>query len=254
MQRFADQVALVQGGSSGMGRAVALALGAAGANVVVSARRADACESIAAQIREAGGRALAIAVDVTDETSVGQQFDRIEQQHGRLDLAFNNVGATLGASPTHETPLARLRESLEVNLVGLFASLRREIPLMLRAGGGGIVNNSSIGGVRGFAGIADYCAAKWGVIGLTKSAALEYAAQGLRINAIAPGLIETERFHEARTRFGAAIDARLAEIPLGQPGGMQDVAGTVLWLLSRDAAFVSGAVIPVDGGESARRA
>jgi NAD(P)-dependent dehydrogenase (short-subunit alcohol dehydrogenase family) len=157
---FAGKVALVQGASSGMGRVVALALGARGAAVVVSARRAEACEAVAAQIEAAGGRALAITVDATDGSSLDRQFAAIEREFGRLDFALNNVGATLGNSPTHETPLARLRETLELNLVATFQCMQREIALMLRGGGGSIVNTSSIGGVRGFAGIQDYCAAK----------------------------------------------------------------------------------------------
>jgi NAD(P)-dependent dehydrogenase (short-subunit alcohol dehydrogenase family) len=247
------RIALIQGASSGMGRIVALALARQGAEVIVAARRADACEAVVAAISAAGGRALALPVDVTDTASLDRQALEIERRFGRLDLALNNAGTTLGASPTHETPLERFRQTLEANLVGTFNAMQREIPLMLRAGGGSIVNTSSIGGVRGFANIQDYCAAKWGLIGLTKSAALEYAERNIRINAIAPGLIATEAFARAKASFPQIIDSRLAEVPMGHPGTMDDVAGVVTWLLGRGSQFVTGAVIPIDGGERARQ-
>ena len=121
-----------------------------------------------------------------------------------------------------------------------------------QGGGGEIVNTSSIGGTRGFAGLQDYCAAKWGLIGLTKAAALENADIGIRINVLAPGLIATERFEQVRREHTAAIDARLAEVPMRRPGGLQEVADTVAWLLGPFSTYLSGAVVPLDGGECAR--
>jgi NAD(P)-dependent dehydrogenase (short-subunit alcohol dehydrogenase family) len=247
-----DRIALVQGGSQGMGRSTALALAAAGATVIVAARGADGCASTVAAIEAAGGHAVAMPTDVTDPAALERQFAGIEARFGRLDLAFNNVGATLGASPTHETPAERFVQTLDVNLVSMFRCMQHEIRLMLRGGGGAIVNTSSIGGRRGFAGIQDYCAAKWGVIGLSKSAALEYATQGIRINVVAPGLIDTARFQAARANYPDRIAARLAEIPAGQAGNANDVAATVVWLLGPGAAYVTGEVIAIDGGECAR--
>jgi len=249
---FDGKVALVQGGSQGMGRVTAIALAAAGATVIVGARDAAACEAVVASIASDGGSAVAMPVDVSDAAALAQQFAQIDARFGRLDLAFNNVGVTLGASPTHETPTERFVRTFEINLLGMFHCMQHEIRLMLRGGGGAIVNNSSIGGRRGFADIQDYCASKWGVIGLSKSAALEYAAKGIRINVIAPGLIATERFHEAREKFQATIEARLAEIPMQHPGEMRDVAGAVIWLLGPDSRFVTGEVIALDGGECAK--
>ncbi len=249
---LAGKVALVQGASQGIGRASAVALAAAGATVIVAARRADACEAVAAGIRAGGGDAVACAVDVTDTDSLQRQFDFIAREFGALHVAFNNVGKSFGASPTHETPEERFARSLDVNLTSMFRCMQYEIPLMLDAGGGSIVNMSSIGGTRGFANIQDYCAAKFGVIGLTKAAAIEYAARGIRINAVAPGLVATEMFEVRRREFAAVIDARLAEIPMQHAGRMEDVAATVAWLASDAAAFVTGAVIPIDGGECAR--
>jgi NAD(P)-dependent dehydrogenase (short-subunit alcohol dehydrogenase family) len=246
------RVALVQGGSQGMGRATAVALAAAGATVIVAARGRDACESTVAQIEASGGRATAMPVDVTDPDSLAAQFDAIANRHGRLDLAFNNVGATLGSSPTHETPSERFIRTLDVNLVSMFRCMQHEIALMLRGDGGAIVNTSSIGGRRGFANIQDYCAAKWGVIGLSKSAALEYATRGIRINVVAPGLVDTARFQAARVNYPQQIEQRLAEIPMARPGSAEEVAATVLWLLSPAAQYMTGEVIALDGGECAR--
>lgn len=249
---FEGRVALVQGGSQGMGRATALALAAAGATVIVAARGRDACESTVAQIEASGGRAAAMPVDVTDPDSLAAQFAAIESRYGRLDLAFNNVGATLGSSPTHETPSERFIRTLDVNLVSMFRCMQHEIALMLRGDGGAIVNTSSIGGRRGFANIQDYCAAKWGVIGLSKSASLEYATRGIRINVIAPGLVDTARFQAARANYPQQIEQRLAEIPMARPGSADEVAATVLWLLSPAAQYMTGEVIALDGGECAR--
>ncbi len=247
------RVVLVLGGSSGMGRATAQGLARHGAQVVVAARRLALCEEVVEGIRAAGGRASVAAVDVTDPQAVATLFAGIERDHGRLDGAFNNVGRTLGSSPTHETPPERFMQTLEINLVAVFRCLQHEIRLMRAQGGGGaIVNNSSIGGTRGFAGLQDYCAAKWGLIGLSKAAALENAALGIRINVLAPGLIATERFEQVRLEHAATIAARLAEVPMQRPGAMQDVAETVAWLLGPAAAYLTGAVVPLDGGECAR--
>jgi NAD(P)-dependent dehydrogenase (short-subunit alcohol dehydrogenase family) len=247
-----NKVALVQGGSQGIGRMSARALAAAGATVIVAARGAQACIATVDEIVADGGRAVALPVDVCDPESLATQFDQIESRFGRLDLALNNVGATLGASPTHETPDERFVRTLDVNLVSMFRCMQHEIRLMLRGGGGAIVNTSSIGGRRGFAGIQDYCAAKWGVIGLSKSAALEYATQGIRVNVIAPGLVDTTRFRAARERYADQIEARLAQVPMGHAADPGDVAGVVVWLLGPGASYVTGEVIAIDGGECAQ--
>lgn len=252
MGMLEDKVVLVLGSSSGMGRVTAQGLARHGARVVVAARRAALCDEVVARIRAEGGRASAIPVDVTDAASVTELFARLEREHGRLDAAFNNVGRTLGSSPTHETPPERFMQTLDINLVAVFRCLQHEIRLMRAGGGGAIVNNSSIGGTRGFAGLQDYCAAKWGLIGLSKSAALENATHGIRINVLAPGLVATERFEQARAEHGPIIAARLAEVPLQRAGSMQEVAETVAWLLGPATTYLTGAVIPLDGGECAR--
>ena len=246
------KVIVVIGGSSGMGRVTAEALGRQGARVIVAARRVELCEAVAASIRTDGGQASAAALDVTDDNAVSGFFAALQREFGRLDGAFNNVGRTLGSSPTHETPLARFQQTLDVNLTAVFRCMQHELRLMrAQPGGGAIVNNSSIGGTRGFAGLQDYCAAKWGLIGLSKAAALENATLGIRINVIAPGLIATERFEQARLDYGAVIDARLAEVPMQRPGAMTDIAATVAWLLGPSCGYMTGAVVPIDGGECA---
>jgi len=252
MGRLQGRVIAVVGASSGMGRVTALALGREGARVIVGARRREPCEQLAREIESAGGEAQSCVIDATDADSVGAFFAFVQQRHGRLDGAFNNVGRTLGSSPTTETPLERFEQTISVNLRATFLCMQQELRLMQPQRSGAIVNNSSIGGTRGFAGLQDYCAAKWGVIGLSKSAALEAAAHEVRVNVIAPGLVATERFELIRAQQSAVIESRLKEIPLGRPGRMQDVAEAVIWLLGPESAFLTGAVVPLDGGECAR--
>lgn len=252
MKTLDGKIIAVIGGSSGMGRATALALAHEGATVVVGARRAELCAQAVADIEAAGGKAHATPLDATDETSVAEFFADLERRFGRLDGAFNNVGRTLGSSPTTETTLERFQQTLDFNLRSTFLCLREELRLMQNSGGGAIVNNSSIGGTRGFANLQDYCAAKWGVVGLTKAVALEGAAAGIRVNVIAPGLVATERFELIRSQNSAMIESRLKEIPLKRPGAMTEIGATVVWLLGPGSGFLTGAVIPVDGGECAR--
>lgn len=244
-------VYLVAGASSGMGRATARQLGKSDGHVIVAARREDACEELAGEIRAAGGSAEAIAFDGTDAESVEQLIATIAERHGRLDGAFNNLGHTLGDSPLHETPLERWHGSIAVNLDAVFYLMRAQIPLMLRNGGGAIVNNSSTGGLRGTKSMADYSAAKWGVIGLTKSAAHDYASQGMRINVIAPGIIATEKFTEIKKRVPEIFDRLRKETPIGRFGQMEEIAQTVDWLMREAPAYLNGTVIPVDGGRTA---
>ena len=252
MNSLAGKIIAVIGGSSGMGRATALALAREGATVVVGARRAELCSQVVTEIEAPAGHAHATPLDATDERSVADFFADLDRRFGRLDGAFNNVGRTLGSSPTTETTLERFQQTLDFNLRSTFLCLREEIRLMQRSGSGAIVNNSSIGGTRGFANLQDYCAAKWGVVGLTKAVALEGAAAGIRVNVIAPGLVATERFELIRSQNSAMIESRLKEIPLQRPGAMDEIGATVVWLLGPGSGFLTGAIIPVDGGECAR--
>lgn len=244
-------ITLVAGASSGMGRATALYLAKHGAHVIVASRRLDACEEVAEMIEEQGGEATPLAFDGTDPDSCAALIAQIKERFGRLDGAFNNIGNTMGDGPMHETPLERWRASMSVNLDAVFHLMRAEIPLMIEGGGGAIVNNSSTGGLRGTRGMADYSAAKWGLIGLTKSAAIEYSAQGLRINAIAPGITETERFTMIEKKVPEVFAKLRTETPIGRFGDMDEIAETVRWLLSDAPGYLNGTVIPIDGARTA---
>lgn len=242
---------LVAGASSGMGRKAALKLGEGEGHVILAARSMDACEEAAAQIRACGGSAEAMQFDGTDAASCHALIAAIKDRHGRLDGAFNNIGNTLGDSPLHETPPERWDATIAVNLSSVFHLMQAEILLMLQAGKGRIVNNSSTGGLRGTKSMSDYSAAKWGVIGLTKSAALDYASQGLVINAIAPGIIATERFRDFEERMPEIFDKLRVETPIGRFGEMDEIADVVDWLLRSAPGYLNGAVLPVDGARTA---
>ncbi len=244
-------VFLVAGASSGMGRQAALKLGQREGHVVLAARRQEPLEEAVDAIRIGGGSASYIAFDGNDAASCQALIDRIEADHGRLDGAFNNLGDTLGDGPLHETPLERWRDTLAVNLSAPFYLMRAEVPLMLKQGKGRIVNNSSTGGLKGTKGMADYSAAKWGVIGLTKSAALDYSRAGLVINVIAPGIIATEKFREFEERLPEVFEGLRQATPANRFGEMGEVADLVDYLLRDAPAFLNGAVLPIDGGRTA---
>ncbi|MEM1260876.1 MAG: SDR family NAD(P)-dependent oxidoreductase [Pseudomonadota bacterium] len=245
------RVCFVAGASSGMGRRSALALAEAGARVVVAARRKSLCDDLAADIVRAGGDALALELDGTDPASAQATIDAIDSHYGRLDGVFNNLGHTFGHGAFDETPLERWHDTLSVNLTAVFYLLRAEIPLLLRSGGGAIVNNSSTGGLQGVRAMADYSAAKWGVIGLTRSVALEYADRQIRCNVIAPGIIATEKFEEFRAQSPEIFEQLQKDIPSQQFGDMQDIAAAVVWLLSSASRYINGATIPIDAGRTA---
>jgi NAD(P)-dependent dehydrogenase (short-subunit alcohol dehydrogenase family) len=252
--RLQGKVALITGAGGGIGRVSAKLFSAEGARVVVVDYDEKAGQAAAAEIRSAGGEASFQRADVSKAADAEAMIAFAEKEFGALHVLFNNAGIF----PADDGSVVDTEEAvfdlvMNVNLKGVFLGCKYGVPALLRAGGGSIVNTSSIGGVRGFANIQDYCAAKWGLIGLTKSAALEYAERNIRINAIAPGLIATEAFTRAKASFPQIIDSRLAEVPMGHPGAMDDVAGVVTWLLGSGSRFVTGAVIPIDGGERARQ-
>jgi NAD(P)-dependent dehydrogenase (short-subunit alcohol dehydrogenase family) len=248
---MAKPVFLVAGASSGMGRAAALRLGQREGHVVLAARSLASLEQAAEAIREQGGSASAMVFDGTDAASCYDLVARIERAHGRLDGAFNNLGDTLGDGPLHTIAPERWQATMAVNLAAPFHLMRAQIPLMLRQGSGRIVNNSSTGGLRGTKGMADYSAAKWGVIGLTRSAALDYAADGLVINVIAPGIIATEKFREFEARLPDIFEGLRTATPAARFGEMHEIAELVDYLLRDAPAFLNGAVIPIDGGRTA---
>jgi NAD(P)-dependent dehydrogenase (short-subunit alcohol dehydrogenase family) len=247
---FKGKVAFVTGAGSGIGRAAALAFAREGASVVVTDVSERGNQETARMIEEFGGRALAVRCDVTRTEDVKAALDKAVEAFGRLDFAFNNAGSEQPVKTTADLTEQEWNRIVNVNLRGAFLCMKYEIPLMLRSGGGVIVNTSSGAGVKGFKGQAAYASAKHGVIGLTKSAALDYASQNIRINAVCPGIIETsmmDRFTEGTTEGRERV---IAQEPVGRMGKPQEIAAAVVWLCSDSAAFVIGHAMVIDGGQT----
>ena len=245
---FAGRVALVTGAASGMGRVTAQAFARAGAAVVLVDRDGDRLEAVSREIMSAGGRAATVVGDVADESLARSAVDLAVHEFGRLDMAFNNAGILGPMCPMVEETGEGYDAVNAVNLRGIWTFMKHELIRMKQQGAGAIVNCSSLGGLVGLPGRAAYHATKHGVIGLTKSAALDVAASGIRVNAICPGCIDTP--------MGEAIDpdamqAFLKEQPIGRMGRAEEIAETVLWLCSPGASFVLGVALPVDGGFTA---
>jgi NAD(P)-dependent dehydrogenase (short-subunit alcohol dehydrogenase family) len=250
MMRFKDKIALVTGGASGIGAATARLFAQQGAQVIIADWNMEAATKLAKQLPGA----LAMSVDVSDPENCQRMVDEIERAYGRLDCAFNNAGITevsvLNGAPmpeTHELPLDVWRKVLDIDLNGVFYALRAEIPLMLRGGGGAIVNTASLQAHISYPRTASYTAAKHGVLGLTKAIAKEYGGRNLRCNSVSPGVVDTPLtanvIHQPEFK-----DALLAPIPLGRFAQPEDVARAVVWLCSDEAAYINGASLAADGG------
>lgn len=245
---LAGKVAIITGASRGIGAAAARTFAAAGAAVVLAARSEDAIAALASEIRDAGGHALAVPTDVGDPAAVERLVERTLAAFGHLDAAFNNAGAIHMPAPLADLAVEGFEYAVRGTLHGVFLAMKYEIPAMLAGRGGAIVNMSSTAGLRGVRGMGGYAAAKHGVIGLTETAAVEYAAQGIRVNAIAPGPILTERLASLSDE-GRAPVARA--VPMGRIGLPDEVAALAAWLCSDHADFITGATIPIDGGKLA---
>jgi NAD(P)-dependent dehydrogenase (short-subunit alcohol dehydrogenase family) len=249
-----DKVALVTGGGSGIGRAAALAFADAGAKVVISGRReAEGFETLGL-IKQRGGQGLFVKADVSQERDVEQLLARTMETYGHLDAAFNNAGVEgeVGKQ-THEQSLTNYRTVMDINVLGVLLAMKHEIGAMLKNGGGAIVNNASVGGVIGFPGASVYVASKHAVLGLTKTAALEYAKQGIRVNAVLPGGIETPMLNRFTGGPGTDFFNQLAGMhPVGRLGRPEEIAEAVLWLCSPNASFVTGLSLTADGGWTAQ--
>jgi NAD(P)-dependent dehydrogenase (short-subunit alcohol dehydrogenase family) len=246
------KVTLVTGAASGIGRAAALAFAREGARLVLSDRDAAGGEASAAAARAAGAEALFVAGDVTREDEVAALVRAAVERFGRLDCAHNNAGITGAMGGIQDLELSGWEETLRVNLTGVFLCLKHELREMRRQGAGAIVNTASAAGVMGVPFLAPYCASKHAIVGLTKTAALENATSGVRVNAVLPGSVDTPMLQRY---MGIAPEVRKA-ILAGQPGGRlgtpEEIAESVVWLCSERASFVTGTAMLVDGGAAAR--
>ena len=255
MKRFDNKVVIVTGGGSGIGQATALQFASEGANVVIGNRNESKGQATVKQISDAGGTASFIRTDVSQEVDVKNLIDHAVSEYGGLHFAFNNAGTEGDTATTIEDTEKNFNRNFDVNVKGLWLSMKYEIEYMLENGGGAIVNTASIAGLIGFPQHGMYTASKHAVLGLTKSAALEYGAQGIRINAVSPGTIQTEmldRFAgETKEEQQKTKDYLKSMHPIGRIGEPKEIAGAVLWLCSEEASFMLGQSITVDGGFSA---
>jgi NAD(P)-dependent dehydrogenase (short-subunit alcohol dehydrogenase family) len=252
MKEFDGKVALVTGGGSGIGRATALAFAREGAQVVIGDRNTRRGEETVSMIRNAAGTASFRRTDVLVAADIEALVEHAISEYGGLDLAFNNAGIEGDVRPLVEQTEANYDALMDINVKGVWLSMKYEIPRMLERGGGAIVNCSSVAGVIGFPGIGIYAASKHAVIGLTKTAALEYSAQGIRINAVNPAVIDTEMADRLAAGLNMKKDDLSTLHPIGRIGQVDEVADAVLWLCSGRASFVTGHTLVVDGGFTVR--
>lgn len=252
MKEFGGKVALVTGGGSGIGRATALAFAREKAKVVIADRNVQRGEETVSIIRDAGGTATFRRTDVSVAAETQALVDYTMTTYGRLNVAFNNAGIEGDVKPLADQTEANFDAVMDINVKGVWLSMKYEIPRMLEQGSGAIVNSSSVAGVVGFPEIGIYAASKHAVIGLTKTAALEYSPQGIRINAVSPAAIDTEMIDRLADGMNVKKDDLSTFHPIGRIGGVEEVAEAVLWLCSSKASFVTGHTLIVDGGFTAR--
>lgn len=245
---FKDKVAFVTGGSTGIGRATALAFAEHGAHVVVADVNLDAGGKTAQLIQESGGKGHFVRCDVSKDADVKKAIEDTVGLFGRIDFAFNNAGTEGIQAMTKDCSEENWDRVIAVNLKGVWLCMKYELQQMLKQGGGSIVNCSSIAGLIGFNAVPAYVASKHGVLGLTKTAALEYAKSGIRINAVCPGVIDTPMIERATHGDANAINMYAAGEPVGRLGRPQEIAAAVLWLSSEQSSFVTGHPLVVDGG------
>jgi NAD(P)-dependent dehydrogenase (short-subunit alcohol dehydrogenase family) len=247
---FEGKVAFVTGAASGIGRATAIAFALEGASVVVADISEQGSQETTRMIKEANEQALAVRCDVTQIEEVKNCVGQAIETFGRLDFAFNNAGVEQNLALTADLTLEEWDRVVNIDLRGVFLCLKHEIPLMLKQGGGAIVNTSSGAGVMGFKESAAYVAAKHGVVGLTKTAALDYAQSNIRINAVAPGIIDTSMIRRFSGNTPEARQAMISQEPVGRMGQPEEIAAAVLWLCSDAASFVTGHTMVIDGGQT----
>lgn len=250
-----QKVAIVTGGSSGIGRATAIALAKEGVKIVVAARRSKEGDDTVRLVKETGSDGIFVKTDVANEASVKSLVEKTIDSYHRLDYAFNNAGIEQSMAPLAEQTVEEFDQIMNVNVRGVWLSMKYEIPVMIKNGagdGGAIVNNSSVAGIVGFPQMAIYIASKHAVLGLTKSAALEYAKSGIRINAIAPGGVITEMANRVTEDNPQILETLTSMHPIGRLANPEEIANAVVWLLSSRASFVLGHTLLVDGGVVSR--
>jgi 2,5-dichloro-2,5-cyclohexadiene-1,4-diol dehydrogenase 1 len=247
-----DRVIIITGATGGIGSATARLLAARGAYVVLADTNEPAGAELAASIHSGGGRAVFVRTDVSCEEDVKALVDAALSTFGGLHAAFNNAGIDTGHNAVADQELAHWQRNLAVNLTGIFLCMKYEVGHMLKAGGGSIVNTSSTAGAVGTATSVDYVSSKHGVVGLTRSAAVDYSGRGIRVNAVLPGAIETPMFLKALQGHPTLRQIVEEGHPIGRIGQPTEVAETVAWLLSDAASFITGASITIDGGYTSR--
>lgn len=248
-QKLQNKVALVTGGTSGIGRASAIALAKAGAKVVVSGRREAEGQETVRLIEAAGGQALFVKADVANEADVINLVTKTVEKFGGLHIAFNNAGVEGHPAPIAQATAEDYQHVFDINVKGVILSMKHEIPALLKSGGGSIINTASVAGLVGMPGAGIYVASKHAVLGLTKSAALEVAKQGIRVNAISPAAIQTDMLD----RFTGGVQTDTGKYltslhPIGRIGQADEIANPVVFLASDDSSFITGQSITVDGG------
>ncbi|MDZ4876811.1 MAG: 2,5-dichloro-2,5-cyclohexadiene-1,4-diol dehydrogenase [Chroococcidiopsis cubana SAG 39.79] len=246
--KLENKVALITGATSGIGKATAKAFGVAGAKVVFSGRREPEGKATEAQLRDVGVDCLFVQSDVSNEADIKALVQTTVEKFGKLDCAFNNAGIEARSKPLHEQSIEDFDKLMAVNVRGLFLCMKYEIQQMLTQGAGAIVNTSAIAGLIAFPGISPYVASKHAVVGLTRAAALDYAKQGIRINAVNPGAIATELFARSIDPVGITADDFASMVPMGRIGQAEEIAQTVVFLCSDAASYITGQPLVIDGG------
>ena len=245
---FENKVALVTGAASGMGLATAKAFSEAGAAVVLADFKEEAVKVEAKKLAAAGHKTIAVRCDVSDDAQVAAMVERTVAEFGRLDAAFNNAGVMAHIAPTAASTREDWDRVIGINLRGVWSCMKHELRHMEREGSGAIVNNASVGALTGNPGIGSYIASKHGVIGLTRTAALEYVKKGIRVNAVNPGLIDTQVARDVVNGNEQAYEDIAKHVPIGRAGTPEEIASAVLWLCSPGASYVVGHALTVDGG------
>ncbi len=245
---FDNKVALVTGGSFGIGKATAVAFAKRGAVVIVADWVEDTQQETMNEIKNAGAKGMFVKCDVSNSEDVKKLFEKTIERFGKIDYAFNNAGIEGETANTHECSEANWDKTIGVNLKGVWLCMKNEISYMLKNGGGSIVNCASVAGLNGFAGLPAYVATKHGIVGLTKTAALEYAKKNIRVNAVCPGVIHTSMIDRITGNDKEVEKQFTAMEPIGRMGTPEEVAEAVVWLCSDAASFVTGVAMPVDGG------